>query len=246
MNFWKLVDIGLSSCSPVVLILRVKIGAFWGCDVTPLMEQWGEFYPIIVDDFESYTDDSDAGKTIFHTWLDGGGYKKPAPGYPGNGTGALVGYWQPPHAEVDIVHGGYQALPLSYDNDGTLFDGTDGEITGLALYSEAQRVWEVPQDWTVKGVELLTLWFYGGPGNAVEPFYVALEDSAGNRKEVEHPNPAAVTIERWEQWAIPLVDFAGVDMRTVKMMGIGVGDPTSNQPSGTGLVRVDDIELHLP
>ena len=156
------------------------------------------------------------------------------------------GYWQPPHAEVDIVHGGYQALPLSYDNDGTLFDGTDGEITGLALYSEAQRVWEVPQDWTVKGVELLTLWFYGGPGNAVEPFYVALEDSAGNRKEVEHPNPAAVTIERWEQWAIPLVDFAGVDMRTVKMMGIGVGDPTSNQPSGTGLVRVDDIELHLP
>ncbi|MBL7188291.1 MAG: hypothetical protein ISS70_18355, partial [Phycisphaerae bacterium] len=46
--------------------------------------------------------------------------------------------------------------------------------------------------------------------------------------------------------AIPLVDFTGVDPTTIKMMGIGVGDPASNQPGGTGLVRIDDIELHLP
>jgi hypothetical protein len=73
---------------------------------------------------------------------------------------------------------------------------------------------------------------------------VALEDNAGNRREVQHPNPAAVTIERWEQWTIPLADFTGVDPTTIKMMGIGVGDPTSNQPGGSGLVRIDDIELH--
>jgi hypothetical protein len=27
-------------------------------------------------------------------------------------------------------------------------------------------------------------------------------------------------------------------------MGIGVGDPASNKPGGSGLVRIDDIELH--
>ncbi len=69
---------------------------------------------IVVDNFESYTDE-DVGR-IFQTWIDGWGYTTPAPGDPGNGTGATVGYINPPFAEKTIVHGGAQSMPLAYNN----------------------------------------------------------------------------------------------------------------------------------
>ena len=105
---------------------------------------------LIVDDFESYTDD--VGSRIFQTWRDGWGFSEPAPGYPGNGTGSAVGYAQPPFAEQSIVHGGSQSMPLIYDNTGA---------TGKARYSETQREWASPQDWTRHGVKALTVWFRG-------------------------------------------------------------------------------------
>jgi len=210
-------------------------------DLEILMERWGEKTPvyIVVDNFESYNDDVNAGTAIFHAWIDGAGYKQPAPAHPGNGTGALVGNWPPPYAEQVIVHGGFQSLPLRYDNDGAVWD-----MTGLTYYAETQRMWDDPQDWTRKGVEILTLWFHGDPGNSVEPFYVALEDNAGNRKDIPLPDPAAVTIDDWKQWRIPLTDFTDVDPKAIKIMSIGVGDPASTEPGGSGVIYVDDIELH--
>ena len=194
---------------------------------------------LIVDNFESYSNEVDsetfAGPTIWNTWIDG---------FLTGTTGAIVGYVNPPFAETSTVHSGGQAMPFFYDNDGTILEGdAEFEKTGVPYYSETQRTWAEPQDWTGNAVEVLSLWFYGDPSNAVEPLYVALEDSAGNRKEIAHPDPAAITVQRWEQWAIPLADFSGVDPTSIKMMGIGVGDPTSSQPGGTGLVRIDDIEL---
>jgi len=50
---------------------------------------------IIVEDFEDYTDNVDAGEAIFHRWIDGDGYTDPPPGHPGNGTGSTVGYESP-------------------------------------------------------------------------------------------------------------------------------------------------------
>ena len=105
---------------------------------------------LIVDDFEDYTDD--VGNRIFQAWLDGLGYTEPAPGNPGNGTGSVVGYAQPPFAELTFVHSGRQSMPLGYDNSGA---------SGKALYSETMREWASPQDWTRKGVKALTLWFRG-------------------------------------------------------------------------------------
>jgi len=228
-------------------------------DLEVLMNHWGEDDPvyIVVDDFESYNDNTNAGTTIFHTWLDGMGHgeitqPEPAPAYPGNGTGSVVGHASgPPFAEQTIVYGGYQSMPLWYDNDGAIFEGGEWEKSELPFYSEAQRTWEAPQDWTRKGVEVLTLWLHGDPANAPargtpEPLYVVLEDSAGNSATIAHPDPAAVTIDTWEQWPIPVADFAGVDPTTIKMMAIGVGDPTSSLPKGSGVVYIDDIELHLP
>jgi hypothetical protein len=161
-------------------------------------------------------------------------------------SGGIVGYVYEPFAETIIVHGGFQAMPFFYDNDGTLFEGEEDEITGVPYYSETQRTWDEPQDWTRRGVEVLTLWLYGEPDNSADPFYVALEDSAGNRKDIAHPNPAALTVNDWQQWRIPLADFTDVDMTAIKIMYIGAGNPAGNQPGGTGLVRVDDIQLHCP
>ena len=194
---------------------------------------------LIVDNFESYTDEVDdnfEGPAIWNTWIDG---------FFVWASGAIVGYVTPPFAETIIVHGGFQAMPFFYDNDGTVFEGDEEwEATGVPYYSETQRTWAEPQDWTRNGVEVLSLWFHGDPDNAIDPLYVALEDNSGNRREIQHPHPAAVTIDHWEQWTIRLADFTGVDPTKIKIMSIDVGDPAANQPGGSGLVRIDDIELH--
>jgi hypothetical protein len=104
---------------------------------------------LIVDDFESYTDEV-TGR-IFQTWIDGWGFTEPAPGNPGNGSGSTVGYTTPPFAERSIVHGGKQSMPFGYDN------------SSLPFYGETERTWDTPQDWTVSGVNTLSLAVRGYP-----------------------------------------------------------------------------------
>ena len=105
-------------------------------------------------------------------------------------------------------------------------------------------------DWTAEDVEVLSLWFHGDPGNAtgrqIEPLYVALEDSGGNSAVIVHPDPSAIAAESWQQWSINLADFVGVDPTAITMMAIGVGDPASTVPRGSGVVYIDDIELQRP
>ena len=107
-----------------------------------------------MDDFESYT--NEVGQRLFQTWVDGWGYTEPAPGDPGNGTGASVGHdiWAAgsPYttiAETKTVHGGMQSMPLDYNN------------INLPFYSEAERTWTTSQDWTLNGVDTLTLYVQG-------------------------------------------------------------------------------------
>jgi regulation of enolase protein 1 (concanavalin A-like superfamily) len=106
---------------------------------------------IVVDDFEDY---NDVNNLIYDTWTD----------YFVNNTGMTVGHYDPPFAERDIVHSGRQAMYMRYDNDGTVNEGTSYERSGTLLYSEAERQWQDPQDWTAHGAESLTLWFRGIPG----------------------------------------------------------------------------------
>jgi hypothetical protein len=104
---------------------------------------------IVVDNFEDYTDDV-TGR-IFQTWIDGWGYTEPAPGDPGNGTGATVGYINPPFAEKTIVRGGVQSMPLAYNNADSPY------------YSETSRTFDNPQNWTVNGMNTLSLQVRGYP-----------------------------------------------------------------------------------
>jgi len=111
---------------------------------------------LIVDDMESYT--NDVGNRIFQTWIDGFGFGEPPPGNPGNATGSAVGhdiwdpqspYYQGDIVETAIVQGGLQSMPLDYNNVLSPF------------YSETDRTFDIPQDWTRRGVKSLTLWFQG-------------------------------------------------------------------------------------
>ncbi|MBN2315015.1 MAG: discoidin domain-containing protein, partial [Sedimentisphaerales bacterium] len=99
---------------------------------------------LVVDDFESYTDDDAAGQAIWQSWIDGFGVTD---------NGAQVGYLFPPYAEKTIVHSGSQSMPFAYDN-----------LSG-ATNSEAAMVLTAQRDWTKGDVTALALWFRGNPAS---------------------------------------------------------------------------------
>jgi len=155
---------------------------------------------------------------IFNAWIDG--YDDPT-------NGSLVGYNIPPFAEQTNVHGGYQSMPMFYDNS-------------AAAKSEATLTLTSNRDWTVNGVDTLTIWFRGSSGNAAENLYVALNGSA----RVDNDNPDAATVTRWTEWNIELQKFAdqGVDLTNVDSITLGLGSVTG----GTGTMYFDDIRLYAP
>jgi hypothetical protein len=72
-----------------------------------------------------------------------------------------------------------------------------------------------------------------------------LQDSAGNSAIVNHPDPAATTIDVYTQWDIPLIDFTGVNLQAITKISIGVGNRGSTQPGSAGDLYIDDIGLNL-
>jgi hypothetical protein len=180
----------------------------------------------VVDDFEGYTDNVDAGETIYQTWIDGWT----------NGTGSIVGYMDAPFAERKIVHGGKQSMPLAYDNAGSPF------------YSEVYRTWTTAQDWTVGAADTLTLYFQGQADNAPATLYVALEDSAAHVAGVSYSDPDAALMAEWQEWQIPLSAFtsAGVNLTQVSTIYIGVGNRDNPSAGGSGRLFIDDILVGRP
>jgi hypothetical protein len=175
---------------------------------------------LIVDDFESYNDldpeDPDSNR-IFNAWIDG--YDDPT-------NGSLVGYEMPPFAEQTIVHSGNQSMPMSYDNS--------------VGKSEATLTLTPNRDWTVNGVDTLTIWFRGDSGNTAETLYVFLNGNA----RVDNDNPDAATLTRWTSWNIDLQTFAdqGVSLANVDSITLGLSSVTG----GKGMMYFDDIRLYPP
>ncbi len=176
---------------------------------------------LIIDDMESYNDldpAEEGSNRIFNAWIDG--YDDPT-------NGALVGYDQPPFAEQTTVHSGNQSMPMFYDNS-------------TASKSEATLTLTFNRDWTVNGVNTLTIWFRGSTGNTAEILYVALNGSA----RVNNDNPDAATVMRWTQWNVDLQVFAdqGVNLTNVNSITLGVASVTG----GSGMLYFDDIRLYAP
>ena len=175
---------------------------------------------LIIDDMEAYNDldpADPASNRIFLAWLDG--FNDPT-------NGSLVGYDNPPFAEQRIVHSGNQSMPMSYDNSVGKSEAT------LTLTSN--------RDWTVKGVDTLTIWFRGSLSNAAETLSVALNGNA----RVDHDNPDAATLMSWTPWNIDLQAFAdqGVNLANVDSITVGLSSVTG----GSGMMYFDDIRLYAP
>ncbi|NQT02080.1 MAG: LamG domain-containing protein [Planctomycetes bacterium] len=175
---------------------------------------------LVVDDFESYNDldptDSNSNR-IFNAWLDG--FDNPAI------NGSIVGYPNPPFAEQTIVHSGNQSMPMSYDN--------------AVGKSEATMTLTYPRDWTVNGVNTLTIWFRGDAANDAEPMYVVLNGSA----VVTNDNPDATQKTSWTEWNIDLQAF-GVNLTNVNTITLGFGNRNNPVAGGAGSVFFDDIRLY--
>ncbi len=129
--YWQIVEVNEADETPA-----------WGGDVWSFATQ--EY--ALIDGFETYNDDIEAGTTIFDTWLDGWV----------NETGSTVGYFDAPFAEKTIVHSGTQSMPLQYDN------------TSGPFYAEANREFETAQDWTGHGADTLVLYVRGNAPDFVE------------------------------------------------------------------------------
>jgi len=183
----------------------------------------GEF--LLVDDFESYTDDDTAGEAIWQTWIDGFGIAD---------NGAQAGYLMPPYAEQSIVHGGGQSMPLLYVNEVGVTN-SEGSMTITA-----------PRDWTIAGVTELSLWFRGSAKNALEPLYVSVANSAGTPAIVAHSDAGAAGIRSWTEWRIALQAFAdqGISLGNVDKIVIGAGSKGGAAAGGTGTMYIDDIRLY--
>ncbi len=120
-------------------------------------------------------------------------------------------------------------MPLAYDNSGTPF------------YSEADRVFDEPQDWTAGGADSVRLFVRGNATNAAEALYVRLEDSAGRSASVSHADPDVALATEWQSWTILLTEFGQVNAAAIEKVSVGVGNRTSPAAGGTGTIYVDDI-----
>jgi hypothetical protein len=179
---------------------------------------------LIIDDFESYNDlnpDDPNSNRIFLAWIDG--FDDPT-------NGSIVGHTNPPFAEQSIVHSGSQSMPFAYDN--------------AVGKSEAALTLTENRNWTVNGVDRLTVWYRGSSANSAEPMYVVLNGSAG----VDSDDPEATQKSSWTEWSIALAAFAdqGVNLTNVTSTTLGVGNRNNPTAGGAGMIYFDDIRLYPP
>ncbi|MCP4614056.1 MAG: LamG domain-containing protein [Planctomycetes bacterium] len=175
---------------------------------------------LIVDDMESYNDINEGepgSNRIYLAWVDG--FDNPSV------NGSVIGNANPPFAEQTIVHSGNQSMPFAYDN--------------AVGKSEATLTLTSNRDWTVNGVNSLTIWYRGAPTNVAEPMYVVLNGSAG----VTNDNTDAAKATAWTEWTIDLQAF-GMNLTNVNTITLGFGNRNNPVAGGAGMVYFDDIRLY--
>jgi hypothetical protein len=175
---------------------------------------------LIIDDMESYNDipsGEEGSNLIYEAWVDG--FADPT-------NGSQTGYLDVPSFEDTIVHSGNKSMPLNYDN--------------AVGKSEATLTLTDKRDWTVNGVNRLTIWFRGDSGNSAETLYVDLNGNA----RVDNGSPDAATVTSWTEWNVDLQAFAdqGVNLANVNSITLGL----SSGAGGTGIMYFDDIRLYAP
>ncbi len=257
--------------------LQLNTTYYWAVDevnTTDLNEWTGEVWHfttenyLVVDDMDSYGDNytpGEPGGRIWYVWLDGWFTDVRAHG---NYTGSQVYHWNDygtDSMESSIFHSSPHSMPYYYENDGTTdskpmpidppYPNPDNPY--MRCYSEASAKTVGPnslnftEDWTVAGVKVLSLWFYGDPNNdanATEQMYVALEDGDNPSHIAVVPydgNMTDIKEGQWHRWNIFLSsEFNDVNLTNVQKLYIGFGDRDNPQTGGMGIVYFDDIRLY--
>jgi len=174
---------------------------------------------LIVEDFESYNDipaGEEGSNLIYLTWTDG--FDNPS-------NGSTIGYVEPfqPTMETNIVHGGVQSVPLTYDNSAASFSEVTVNPADLPI----------GRDWTIGSPQTLMLYFYGTEGNTGQ-LYVKINGS----KVVYDGDAGDIAKAEWKQWNIDLASL-GAGVQNVTKLSIGID---GNGASGT--LYIDDIRLY--
>ena len=178
--YWKIDEVNDAEA------ISTWAGAVWSFSTEPY---------IIVEDFESYTDDIDAGEAIFLNWIDG---------YEINDNGSMVGHIEAPFAETTIVHGGSQSMPLFFDNSG-----------GVTV-SETERNLDIPMDWTAHGIKSLSVAFAGDADNVPGQLYVKV-----NGTKVVYGGAADdLKVSGWLAWTIDIAALGNVSNVTTLAVGV--------------------------
>jgi len=132
------------------------------------------------------------------------------------------------------IGGEFQYVFLATDAQGNKSMQLDVQNQYEPYFTEAAHTYDSPQDFSAFGAETMSLSFVGRDDNVEHPFYVTLEDAAGQSLKIEHPFTYACQSEIWRQWDIALDEFsaAGVDLSNVAKITIGLG---SGEPSAQPL-----------
>jgi hypothetical protein len=168
-----------------------------------------------MEGYNDIVEGEEGSNRIYNAWVDG--YDDPT-------NGSQSGHLDVPFYEETIVHGGNKSMPLYYDN--------------AVGKSEATLTLTSNNDWTVNGVDTLTIWFRGSAGNAAETMYVTLNGSAS----VDNDNPDAAQASGWTEWNVPLQAFADQDVNLANVTSITIG--LRSVTGGTGILYFDDIRLY--
>ena len=148
--------------------------------------------------------------------------------YSSNGTTWTSMSWNPQN--ISMSSNVYIGLALTSHN---------ANATCQATFSNITITGSVGAMWMNQDIGIVS--------NDTEPLYVALSNSAGAPGIVYHDDPAAVNVDRWTEWVIPLQAFAdqGINLANVDRIAIGMGTRGNmTNPGGSGKIYVDDIRLY--
>jgi hypothetical protein len=182
-----------------------------------------------VDDFERYGSQTD----LWNVWDD----------YWTNGTDAEIFF----EADANLTRSGngmrYKYLNTTKSGGKYVGSSADADVIDLLAGT----------DWTVQGIRSILVHFLGTTTNSVtgqEHMWLELEDTSSNvGLKLYDGDMNNITVAQWQEWNIDLADanFSSVSLANMSKIRLGFGGyarTAQSAASGSGLVYIDDIQLH--